>query len=116
MLRTCGLTIPRGERSRRFTLWFGAMDMVDFVRLVSTGTNVLERSSDELLRWVLLRLSDGRQLLLAERTYRDGTKVLVEPTEEELQAARRDPWAAWNAERAEHVAGIDELRRTSAGS
>jgi hypothetical protein len=51
------------------------MDMVDFVRLVSTGTIVLERGSDELLRWVLLRLSDGRQLLLAERTYRGGTKV-----------------------------------------
>jgi hypothetical protein len=86
------------------------MDMVDFVRLVSTGTNELERSSDELLRWVLLRLSDGRQLLLAERSYRDGTKVLVEPTEEELQAARRDAWAPWNSERAEHVAGIDDPR------
>ena len=91
------------------------MDMVDFVRLVSTGANVLERSSDELLRWVLLRLSDGRQLLLAERTYRDGTKVLVEPTEEELQAARRDPWAAWNSERGEHVAGIDDLRGKALG-
>ncbi len=44
------------------------------------GATVLERSSDELLRWVPLRLSDGRQLLVAERTYRDGTKVLVEPT------------------------------------
>jgi hypothetical protein len=92
------------------------MDMVAFVRLVSTGTSVLERSSDELLRWVLLRLSDGRQLLLAERTYRDGTKVLVEPTEEELQAARRDPWAAWNSERAEHVACIDNLRGAATDS
>ena len=52
------------------------MDMVDFVGLASTGTIVLERGSDELVRWVLLRLSDGRQLRLAERTYRDGTKVL----------------------------------------
>ena len=93
----------------------GAMDIVDFVRLVSTGTNVLERSSDELLRWVLLQLADGRQLLLAERTYRDGTKVLVEPTEEELQAARREPWAAWNSERAEHFAGIDDLRLEALG-
>lgn len=92
------------------------MDMVDFVRLVSTGTNVLERSSDDLLRWVLLRLSDGRQLLLAERSYRDGTKVLVEPTEEELQAARRDAWAAWNSQRAEHVAGIDDPRGTPTAS
>jgi hypothetical protein len=92
------------------------MDMVDFVRLVSTGIIVLERGSDELLRWVLLRLSDGRQLLLAERTYREGTKVLVEPTEEELRAARRDPWAAWNSERGEHVAGIDDLRGNALGS
>ena len=115
MLRTCGLDHPRGERWRRFTVWLGAMDIVDFVRLVSTGTNVPERSSDELLRWVLLRLPDGRQLLLAERTYRDGTKVLVEPTEEELQAARREPWAAWNSERAEHFAGIDDLRLEALG-
>jgi hypothetical protein len=89
--------------------------VVDFVRLVSTGTIVLERGSEELLRWVLLRLSDGRQLLLAERTYRDGTKVLVEPTEEELQAARRDAWAAWNSERGEHVAGIEDPRGNALG-
>lgn len=86
------------------------MDLVDFVGLVSTGTIVLERGSDELLRWVLLRLSDGRQLLLAERTYRDGTKVLVEPTEEELQAARRDPWAAWSSERGELVEPLPQRR------
>jgi hypothetical protein len=92
------------------------MDMVDFVGLISTGTIVLERGSNELLRWVLLRLSDGRRLLLAERTYREGTKVLLEPTEEELQAARRDPWAAWNSERSGHVAGIDELRGKAMGS
>jgi hypothetical protein len=92
------------------------MDLVDFVRLVSTGANVLERSSDELLRWVLVRLSDGRQLLLAERTYREGTKVLVEPTEEELQAARLDPWTAWNSERAKDVTGIDDVRGTSTNS
>ncbi len=79
------------------------------------GTNVLESSSDELLRWVLLRLPDGRQLLLAERTDRDGTKVLVEPTKEELQAARLEPWAAWNSERAEHFAGIDDLRLEALG-
>jgi hypothetical protein len=91
------------------------MDIVDFVRPVSTSTIVLERGSDELLRWVLLQLSDGGQLLLAERTYRDGTKVLVEPTAEELQAARRDPWTAWNSERGEHVAGVDDLGAQALG-
>jgi hypothetical protein len=90
------------------------MNMVDFVRLVSTGTTLLERGSDELLRWVVLQLSDGRQLLLAERTYRDGTKVLVEPTEEEIQAARGDPWAAWNSGRGERSSGAVARSRAPA--
>jgi len=67
-------------------------------------------SSDDLVRWALVQLRDGTRLLLSERTYREGTKVLAEPSAQELQAARRDPWAAWNSERREQIAGIDILR------
>lgn len=89
------------------------MDLVDFVKLVSAGAGVIEHcSSDELVRWALVRLPDGRRLLLSERTYRDGTKVIIEPSDDELQAVRRDPSAAWNSERGEQVAGIDILRGT----
>jgi hypothetical protein len=89
---------------------FGAMDLVAFVRLVSVGLGVTERTEPhELVRWVLLRLADGRRLLLAERTYRDGTRLIAE-----LQEARRDPSAAWNLKRSELVSGIDDLRGTLA--
>jgi hypothetical protein len=84
------------------------MDLIDFVQLVSAGATVIEhKSSDELVNWALVRLADGRRLLISERSYRSGTKVTVEPTDEELQAARRDPWSAWNSERSEHVGGIN---------
>ena len=97
--------------SREDALRFDAMDLVAFVRLVSLGVEVLERSEpDDLVGWVLLRLADGRRLLLAERTYRDGTRLIVEPNEAELQEARRDPSAAWNSKRSELVAGMDDLR------
>jgi hypothetical protein len=104
-------------RPRPIAPWFGAIDLVDFVKLVSAGADVTEHcSSDELVRWALVRLSDGRRLLLSERTYREGTKVLTEPSDEELLAARRHPWAAWNTERAEQVAGIEILRGTPPSS
>jgi hypothetical protein len=93
----------------------GAMDLVAFVKLVSVGAEVLERrEAEDLVRWVLVRLSDGRRLLLAERTYRDATRLIVEPSEAELQEARRDPSAAWNSKRSELVAGVDDLRGTLA--
>jgi hypothetical protein len=93
-----------------------AMDLVAFVKLVSVGDEVMERhEAEDLVRWVLLRLSDGRRLLLAERTYRDGTRLVVEPSEGERQDARRDPSAAWNSKRSELVTGIDDVRGIVAG-
>ena len=90
---------------------FGAMDLVAFVRLASVGAEVSERSEpDEVVRWVLLRLADGRRFLLAERTYREGTRLIVEPSEAELQEARRDASAAWNSKRSDLLMGIDDLR------
>ena len=80
------------------------------------GAEVLDRSEpDELVRWVLLRLSGGRELLLAERSYRDGTRLVVELSEGELQQARRDPSTAWNSKRGELVASIDDLRVLASG-
>ena len=48
----------------------------------------------------LLILPTGRQLLLAERTYRDGIHVLLDPTPEEVETARRgDLRQVWGLER-----------------
>lgn len=47
-----------------------------------------------------LVLPSGRQVLFVERTYRDGTGVLLDPTPEELEIARSgDLWSLWNEER-----------------
>ena len=87
------------------------MDIVDFVQLVSAGSTIIEyHTSDATIVWVLVQLADGRRLLISERTYRPGTTVLVDPTEGEIEAARRDPWTAWNSERGEDLGGVD-LRR-----
>jgi hypothetical protein len=116
MLPVCCVPPSPGGDSRDGRTMFGTMDLVGFVRLVSVGAEVLERSEpDELVRWVLLRLSDGRQVLLAEPTYRDGTRFVVEPSEGELQQARRDPSTAWNSKRGELVASIDDLRVLASG-
>jgi hypothetical protein len=46
----------------------GTMDLVAFVKLVSPGADVMERhEAEDLVRWVLLRLSDGRRLVLFGR-------------------------------------------------
>lgn len=107
MLPVCCMRPSDGDnRDGRAT--FGAMDLVAFVRLVSAGAEVLERSEPDEL--VDLRLADGRRLPLAERTYRDGTRLVIEPSDGELQEARHDPSAAWNSKRSELAAGIDDLR------
>jgi hypothetical protein len=80
------------------------------------GAGGFDRSGpDELVRWVLLRLSDGRELLLAKRTYREGNRLVVDPSEGELQQTRRDPSTAWNSKRSELVASIDDLRVLASG-
>jgi hypothetical protein len=39
-----------------------------------------------------------------ELSYREGSAVIVEPSEEEMTACRRDPWTAWNSARADEDA------------
>jgi hypothetical protein len=86
MLPVCCMPPSPDGDNRGGRAMFGAMDLVAFVRLLSVGAEVLERSEpDELVRWVLLRLADGRRLLLAERTYRDGTRLVIEPSDGDLQ-------------------------------
>jgi hypothetical protein len=65
MLRACGVDHPSWQALVTVHPMFWRDGMVDFVRLVSTGTIVLERGSDVALpsrtkpRRVLLRLSHG---------------------------------------------------------
>ena len=82
--------------------------MVEFVQWVSPGAAVVERRSgrDDSIDWVLVRLGDGRRLLLIERAYRSGVHVMVEPTDELLEAARDDGRSAWNDHRSSRLGGL----------
>ena len=49
----------------------------------------------------------GRQLLVIERTYREGVCVILEPTPEEIEIARSgNLWDLWNSDRAKGLAGV----------
>jgi len=42
----------------------------------------------------------GRQILIIERVYRNGTEILLDPTPEEVEIARSgDLWKIWNSGR-----------------
>ncbi len=59
------------------------------------------------LATALLKRSDGRRLLLLERTYREGVVYILDPSEEEMAIARDgDLWKLWNADRGVRLAGI----------
>jgi hypothetical protein len=85
------------------------MDMIELVQLVSRGAIVLEHRAggDDLIDWARVRLGDGRQLLLMERSYRPGLHLMFEPTDEELDAARRDAWTAWSSDRSKILDGLE---------
>ena len=54
----------------------------------------------DLISIALLTLPAGRQVLLAERTYREGTHILLDPTPEEVETARAgNLWEIWNSKR-----------------
>lgn len=49
----------------------------------------------------------GRQLLVIERTYREGVCVILDPTPEEIETARTGYlWDLWNSDRAKGLAGV----------
>lgn len=71
------------------------------------GAELSFRREDEesWMAVTILALPSGRQVLFVERTYRDGTGVLLDPTPEELEVARSgDLWSLWNEERTRQLA------------
>ena len=64
------------------------------------GAELSFRREADLLGVAVLVLPGGRQVLVIERTYRDGTGILLDPTPEEVEIARSgDLWQIWNSER-----------------
>ena len=65
------------------------------------GANVIAQRTDVTMSAVALRVSDGRRLILVERTYREGLSLLLEPTDEEIEIIRSgDLLELWNSDRA----------------
>jgi len=85
-----------------------AISLVELLAQLS-GAELSCRREDEDdflgLAATVLILPTGRQVLFVERTYRDGTGVLLDPTSEDLEIARSgDLWSLWNDERTRRLA------------
>jgi hypothetical protein len=67
-----------------------------------------QREDDEFLAMAVAVFTfQDRQLLTVERTYRDGTCVIVDPTPEEIEIARSgELWDLWNSKRARLLMGM----------
>ncbi|NJL26409.1 MAG: hypothetical protein HC897_00350 [Thermoanaerobaculia bacterium] len=58
--------------------------------------------NDGTVAVAVVPLPDGRRLLAVERTYREGVRLIYDPTEEELEIARAgNIWDLWNSGRGE---------------
>ena len=63
--------------------------------------SIIEACADPTaLDWVLVQRSDDVRVLLLERTYRGGIRVVMNPDDHELADCRVDPWRIWNRPRA----------------
>lgn len=77
-------------------------DAMTLVQLLAElgGAELVLRREESLLAVGVLALKEGRQLLVIERTYREGIGVLLDPTPAEIEIARDgDLWKLWNSER-----------------
>lgn len=83
-----------------------AISLVELLTQLA-GAELSFRREDEndLLVVTVLVLPNGQQALFVERTYRDGTRVLLDPTPEDFEIARSgNLWSLWNEERSRHLA------------
>ena len=77
----------------------GSLTLVEFLTQLAGAELSFKRERD-LIAVALLVLPAGRQVLLAEMTYRDGTHVLLDPTPEEVETARTGSlWEVWSSKR-----------------
>ena len=78
-----------------------AIGLVELLtQLAGAELSFRREDEDDLLVVTVVVLPNGRQALFVERTYRDGTGVLLDPTPEELEIARSgNLWSLWNEER-----------------
>lgn len=78
-----------------------AIGLVELLtELAGAELSFRRENEDELFVVTVVALPNGSQALFVERTYRDGTGVLLDPTPEDLEIARTgDLGSLWNDER-----------------
>jgi hypothetical protein len=77
----------------------GSITLVDLLTQLAGAELSFKRERD-LIAVALLTLPSGRQVLLAELTYRHGIHALLDPTPEEVETARTgNLWQVWSLER-----------------
>jgi len=70
------------------------------------GAWVVERGNDPCLASALITFPDGRRLIVLERTYREGIRMIQAPTDEEISRMKgTHVWELWGSDRAEIVDG-----------
>jgi hypothetical protein len=70
------------------------------------GASLAGRWSDATLTAALIEVGHGQRVLVIERTYRGGIRVLPDPSADELESARSlRLWDLWNSERARLLFG-----------
>ena len=70
------------------------------------GAWVVERGNDPCLASALITFPDGGRLIVLERTYREGIRVIQAPTEGEISRMEGTQlWDLWSSDRAEIVDG-----------
>jgi len=86
---------------------FEAVTLAELLAQLCGAEEPFRREAD-LLGVILLELPAGRQILIIERIYRNGTGILLDPTPEEIEMARSgDLWQIWNFERLRLLAPED---------
>lgn len=81
-------------------------DAVDLLAILAElgAINLVLHRSDPTLEVAVVPLPDDRRILAVERTYRPGVCVIVDPTDEEMDVARKgDLWQLWNSDRAKDL-------------
>lgn len=67
---------------------------------------VVERGNDPCLASALITFPDGRRLIVLERTYREGIRVIPTPNDAEiLRMKGMQLWDLWNSDRAGNIDG-----------
>jgi hypothetical protein len=70
------------------------------------GADIELRRSNATLSAALIRIAGGGRVFVIERTYREGLRVMMNPTPEDVETIRSgDLWSLWNSGRLRWLAG-----------